>query len=624
MISKSAIGDDQMNYDELNKFILNYIENDKTGRAIMLTGEWGSGKSYYIRHTLVPFLKIKENGGHKCAIVSLYGLNSISEISKVIYLELRTILKPITSEIHGQSFFHRIFRRLRTKLKPFTSESGNIIMLVSKTIINGLTDKIGLNISDINDKDLQKIYESINLTGKLIILEDFERTNIDIPNLLGYINNLCENDGVKVLIVANESKLINYEIQKKDGEEYKEYDEKSIEYLNEKEKTIGDTINFKCEEKRTISEIIKQFNNDNLNKFNNNDDIDYIFEMMRWYNSFNFRIFIFACQKTVDLFNKINKKDVKLYRTIFYSIISFSMKIKYNEIPEWIGTTYVSYELGFFEYPLYRFCYDYICLQKFSIGEVDLAIENHNKLVLYNERGSMNDTDLKIIYNFYIHTEQEVKEALSKVENRLADYQNIPFYDYAKLAYYLILLKKIIDYDYTSCRKKMIENLKGKYTEIDGDSLFVSINELDNAKEKEEYNNFISEMKESLNFNKSSDDFFSYKPDDLLNILNNINNKVIYTAHHIFISKFNTERLVKMLFICNSSQLQTFREIMGKVYNKASNSDFLEDDILAMETIKEKIEDHLKDNEDNMDKIVLYQFQLIIKNLERFIGNISK
>ncbi len=36
-----------MTVGELNRYIKHYIEEDKTNTAIMLTGEWGLGKSYY-------------------------------------------------------------------------------------------------------------------------------------------------------------------------------------------------------------------------------------------------------------------------------------------------------------------------------------------------------------------------------------------------------------------------------------------------------------------------------------------------------------------------------------------------------------------------------------------------
>ena len=70
---------------ELTDHIKNYLENDKTRSAIMLTGPWGCGKSYYIQNTLIPAL-IKDNVS-RCIVVSLYGLKNLESLSKNIYLE---------------------------------------------------------------------------------------------------------------------------------------------------------------------------------------------------------------------------------------------------------------------------------------------------------------------------------------------------------------------------------------------------------------------------------------------------------------------------------------------------------------------------------------------------------
>lgn len=75
-----------MTTSELNNYILHYLKKDKTQTAIMLTGEWGSGKTYYIEKDLVPFLK---DNKATSVVVSLYGLDDISMISKSIYMELR-------------------------------------------------------------------------------------------------------------------------------------------------------------------------------------------------------------------------------------------------------------------------------------------------------------------------------------------------------------------------------------------------------------------------------------------------------------------------------------------------------------------------------------------------------
>lgn len=74
-----------MTYQELNQYILHYLTEDKTKSAIMLTGPWGTGKSYYIQNELKPFLEKKENGGHSCVIVSLYGLKDTAEISRCLW-----------------------------------------------------------------------------------------------------------------------------------------------------------------------------------------------------------------------------------------------------------------------------------------------------------------------------------------------------------------------------------------------------------------------------------------------------------------------------------------------------------------------------------------------------------
>ena len=93
---------------------------------------------------------------------------------------------------------------LRTIKKSPTTEVGNtakaVGKIIGKTIFNGLGSKIGFDIADISDEDLEKKYKSVDLTGNLIVFEDIERTKIDIIELLGFVNNMCENDEVKILL----------------------------------------------------------------------------------------------------------------------------------------------------------------------------------------------------------------------------------------------------------------------------------------------------------------------------------------------------------------------------------------------------------------------------------------
>ena len=75
-----------MNYADINEYIYNYIKSDKTNSAIMLTSEWGTGKTYYFNEILKKFLH-KQNVN--CIYISLYGLKDLFEVSKNIYFEAK-------------------------------------------------------------------------------------------------------------------------------------------------------------------------------------------------------------------------------------------------------------------------------------------------------------------------------------------------------------------------------------------------------------------------------------------------------------------------------------------------------------------------------------------------------
>ena len=147
-----------MTNDELNQYIKHYIEKDKTGRAVMLTGDWGVGKSYYVKNTLIPFLAKPENGEHKCIVVSLYGVSSLSEVSKAIYMETRV------------------------KKLNLGTEAGQAAILAGKTVLKGVTSVLGMDLS-LDESQLQNLYKSIDLSGKLIIKNHPHQNNDSRINL---------------------------------------------------------------------------------------------------------------------------------------------------------------------------------------------------------------------------------------------------------------------------------------------------------------------------------------------------------------------------------------------------------------------------------------------------------
>lgn len=81
-----------------------------------------------------------------------------------------------------------------------------------------------------------------------------------------------EEDGVKVLLVANEQEFLKTTdpdsqlSNQRDKNKEPSYTPRSIEYLRKKEKTISDTIIYETDKKEALKGIIKLFFADNLSE----------------------------------------------------------------------------------------------------------------------------------------------------------------------------------------------------------------------------------------------------------------------------------------------------------------------------------------------------------------------
>lgn len=590
-----------MTYNEMNNFMLNYLENDITGRAIMLSGEWGSGKSYYVKNTLKPFIEEKVNDKYKCVIVSLYGLSNTYDISKAIYMELRSIMKAPSSEIVN---------------------TANVVgKIVGKTVFNGLVSKIGFDIGSISDDDLLKVYESVDLTNKLIVLEDVERTQIGIIELLGYINNMCENDGVKVLLVTNEGELLTtYEKNNDKGEKTRYYTDDALAYKRAKEKTIGDTIYFFCDYENAIQQIIGMFG-EVLQKYRTPEcaeDIRDIFVLM---TSYNLRAFIYCCQKIKEIISFIEDKGIsvkdEMQKILFYGCVAFTQRQSKGANLQFERDVYLSSKLGLNnEYPLFKFCYDYIMYQVLSEEDIKKSIAYYTD---YRKNGKWNsgrDSDLIIIKEFGTRTDSEVINAIQNLPQKL-NAGDIPYYDYGVLVNYLVAIKYEvgIDFDIAAIENIIIENLEKAPKEINIESLFSSGYELYKEDAINVFGNIKQKMKDAIssvevfNFQYEPEKIIEYYDKNARMLQENIDSKGF--AHSLDINRF-----IDMLKKCSSAQISKLRSIFLGLYRDRHYSQLLEDDIFALNEISDKISSLLQyDQYDNIQKMQMYYFNKNINDI---------
>ena len=596
-----------MTFDELNSFILNYVEKDVTGRAIMLTGEWGSGKSYYIKNTLKPFLENKNNGKHKCVIVSLYGLSDVSEISKAIYMELRSFK----------------FKKKHEALATV----GVAASVVPKTVFNAMTSHIGYDIGQVSDKQLKKVYDSINLNKKLLVLEDIERTQIDIINLLGYINNMCENDGVKVLLVTNENELLHFHIEERkttpNGREKtnseKAYSKKAKKYIKAKEKTVSDTLQFYADSQKTIDSIIDKFKNEDLSTFKGSIKAPRhsIFSP----DKTNYREVIVACQKTCDIYNYMTAHSIStdegFKKCILIGLIYYLQKrIDNHDLKFKSNTTFDADLSGNELYPLMRFCYDYYNYQTISQEEIIKTIEEYKDYIIYIDKTSPDDKDLKVLSRPYISSESDLNTAINNIYSRLDNINDIGLKYYDHIINYLLFLKydaRLDNENIDNIISKIIDNLKGRGDKFAKKNFLftstITIYDTDGAKEFDEikekvfdsleYTPETSFMTDSVGYVEAidkiaSDNVRKYNPNKLLETIPL--NKIIG-----YISEYTAKTLDDLRYI---------------LLNMNCN-ELTDDNLISIQTFRHGIEELLKQNDTNLDCIQKLQLKWICETIDR-------
>ena len=171
--------------EDLVESILDYIRSDYTDYAIMLNGEWGSGKTYFWNHKIKPKIESMQlNGKRYTAIyMSLYGISNLEEISKKIFIETTQLMDK--------------------NLKRFMNSSG----------VGSIPEyaKTGLDMANLfgvtQNGDRIDYAEFFSTDDKVLCFDDLERANVDVIDILGYINNFVEHDHIKTIIICNEKEL---------------------------------------------------------------------------------------------------------------------------------------------------------------------------------------------------------------------------------------------------------------------------------------------------------------------------------------------------------------------------------------------------------------------------------
>ena len=329
--------------DDLVESILDYIRSDYTDYAIMINGEWGSGKTYFWNHKIRNKIETMHINGKQFTTIymSLYGISNLEDISKKIFIE--------TTQLMDKNLKKFMNNNNQTTIPEYAKTGLDMANFFGVTQ-NG--DKI--NYGDFFSTD-----------DKILCFDDLERANVDVIDILGYINNFVEHDHIKTIIICNEKELAtklkssNLEMKTfiatylldKQGDLTKNTDKPMVEKIQDKieyvfdkandyerikEKLIGETFEYAPEFNYIINGILMRYENET-------DLIRFLRENTRIItNTFNksgtrnLRILKHALNDFKKVFDMVNKNypntSQKVLRTMLIFTIAVSFEIKAGKV----------------------------------------------------------------------------------------------------------------------------------------------------------------------------------------------------------------------------------------------------------------------------------------------------
>lgn len=604
-----------MTTNEYNSYIKNYLENDKTQSAIMLTAPWGTGKSYYIRNDLSRFL---EENKLSYAIVSAYGLSSIADINKELFLEIK---------------FQKTKKQCKW-LATFGKTIATGAVGIGKTLLKNIAH-IDIDF-DLSEPNYKKLYDLVNLKDKLIIFEDIERSSVDIIEFLGYVNSLVDQDGVKVLLVANEQEFLKTTgsdsqlSNQRDKNKEPSYTPRSIEYLRKKEKTISDTIIYETDKKEALRSIIKLFFADNLSEtLITEENIVDIINVMSVVKSDNLRAVMFACQKTSDIIKIYDGElDYNFVRFLLCSIIAYSCRIKSGKNTKWKNDEISPSELGTATFPLYRVCYDYINSQRLNSIKLADAQKSYLRQKKFESDKNEFNKYFAELKRFYDNTETNVSSAVAGIKELLSKNEGVEVSEYGMLANYLIAVRECItnEPDVDECKRLMLKNVQGigSNSNIEHDLMYHNGVELETADQRKELAEFKKELLESIK-SKKKEELFTMDNSD-----KKVENFIDYAYSHkdeiigngSFVREINIKNFVDFLKNCTAQEIGDIRGVFLSIYASVNIGEFMSGDKENLELLKDELQ-KLKKNYTGFDKIQKKQIEWFIGNLEEIIQKLS-
>lgn len=213
--ARNAANDPNQHVSEYLAYYIGFKQSPRY--AVMLNGKWGAGKTFQVKKIVRSLLAAPSLPDKKrYVLVSLYGLKTPQEIDDAMV----------------------------AALYPWTDNDG---VKIAASVGRAILKHAKIEIPELKSADLIS-----RMSADVFIFDDLERCTMPVTDALGYINQLVERDGCKVIILANEEEIIKKDLENK--------------YRLGKEKLVGKTLEVEPDFNAAFEEFLRGIADQNANQ----------------------------------------------------------------------------------------------------------------------------------------------------------------------------------------------------------------------------------------------------------------------------------------------------------------------------------------------------------------------
>lgn len=294
------------------------------------------GKTHFWNHKIRKKIESMQLNGRRYTTIymSLYGISNLEDISKKIFIETTQLMD----------------KNLR---KYMDANEQTTIPEYAKTGID-MANFFGVTQSG----DKVDYAEFFSTDDKVLCFDDLERANVDVIDILGYINNFVEHDHIKTIIICNEKELstklkssnlemktfiATYLLDKQDElnktdkpivekirQKIENVFDKANDYERIKEKLIGETFEYAPKFDYIINGILMRYeNNTDLIRFLR-ENTRLIISTFERSGTRNLRILKHALNDFKKIYEMVNKSYPNTSHRVIQTMLIFTIAISFE------------------------------------------------------------------------------------------------------------------------------------------------------------------------------------------------------------------------------------------------------------------------------------------------------